>query len=101
LPRTIIESFACGTPVIASDLGSMTELIQPGKNGRLFSAGSAADLARHVREQLQKKDQLSDLRRGARATYLCAYTADQNYPMLMEAYQRALRTAAPKAGAAQ
>ncbi len=31
--RTIIESFACGTPVAASDLGSMKELIQPRRTG--------------------------------------------------------------------
>ena len=52
LPRTIIESFACGTPVIASDLGSMTELIRPGKTGQLFKAGDAVGLARHVRSLL-------------------------------------------------
>jgi glycosyltransferase involved in cell wall biosynthesis len=90
LPRTIVESFACGTPVIASDLGSMKELVTPGINGQLFAAGDAAQLARHVQELLREKERLSDLRRGARAEFLRAYTADQNYPMLMEAYQRAL-----------
>jgi glycosyltransferase involved in cell wall biosynthesis len=98
LPRTIIESFACGTPVIASDLGSMAELVRPGVTGQLFEAGNAAQLARHVDELLGDSNRLSDLRRGARATFLRTYTADRNYPMLMEAYQRArsaFRRAAP------
>lgn len=89
LPRTIIESFASGTPVIASDLGSMAELVRPGKNGHLFKAGDEAQLARHVLDLFDNNSQLSELRKGARAEYLRAYTADRNYPMLMEAYQLA------------
>jgi glycosyltransferase involved in cell wall biosynthesis len=89
LPRTIIESFACGTPIIASNLGSMSELVQPGRSGRLFEAGNADDLARQVGELLSNAAELSELRRGARQEYLRAYTADQNYPMLMEAYRQA------------
>jgi len=58
--------------------------------GRLFEAGNADDLARQVGELLSNAAELSELRRGARQEYLRAYTADQNYPMLMEAYRQAL-----------
>ena len=34
---SVIESMACGTPVIAFDRGSMPELIQNGKNGFLVN----------------------------------------------------------------
>jgi glycosyltransferase involved in cell wall biosynthesis len=34
---SVIESMACGTPVIAFDRGSMPELIENGKNGFLVS----------------------------------------------------------------
>jgi glycosyltransferase involved in cell wall biosynthesis len=93
LPRTIIESFASGTPVIASNLGSMAELVSSGKNGRLFEAGDPAQLAHQVEDVFGQPQLLSDLRKGAREQFLRAYTADQNYPMLMEAYQRALAAA--------
>ena len=93
LPRTIIESFASGTPVIASDLGSMTELVRNGKNGRLFEAGKPAELARQVEEIFDQRSLLSDLRKGAREEFLRTYTAERNYPMLMMAYQRALAAA--------
>ncbi|CAN5360873.1 glycosyltransferase [soil metagenome] len=91
LPRTIVESFACGTPVIASNLGSMAELVRPGKNGQLFTAGDAAQLAHHGKELLGNSSKLSDLRRGAREEFLRIYTGDRNYPMLMQAYQHALQ----------
>jgi glycosyltransferase involved in cell wall biosynthesis len=90
LPRTIIESFACGTPVIASDLGSMSELVQPLRTGRLFEPGNSDELARQVGALLSNRAELLELRRGARQEYLRAYTAEQNYPMLMEAYRQAL-----------
>jgi glycosyltransferase involved in cell wall biosynthesis len=96
LPRTIIESFACGTPVLASNLGSMAELVEHGKTGRLFETGNAAQLAHHVEELVGDQQTLSALRSGARQQYLHNYTADRNYPMLMEAYQRALTTAAAR-----
>src|SRR5690606_26315539 len=38
LPMTLIEAFAAGTPVIASDLGAMQCLPQEGQNGSRFTA---------------------------------------------------------------
>jgi hypothetical protein len=50
---------------------------------------------------LSDKSKLSDLRHGARQEFLRTYTADRNYPMLMEAYQRARTVAAATNGAAR
>jgi glycosyltransferase involved in cell wall biosynthesis len=36
-PNVILEAFAAGVAVIATDLGGMAELVEPGVNGRLFS----------------------------------------------------------------
>jgi glycosyltransferase involved in cell wall biosynthesis len=48
LPKTIIEAFSRGTPVVASQLGAMTELIDHDRTGLLFEAGNAFDLAAMV-----------------------------------------------------
>lgn len=37
----VVESMACGTPVITRDRGSMSEIVRPGENG--FLVGSAAE----------------------------------------------------------
>ena len=87
LPRTIIESFARGTPVVASNLGSMAELISPGHNGMLFTAGNASDLAATV---LADRDWKS-LRENARATFQEKYTAAPNYEALQNIYRQAIR----------
>lgn len=45
-PLKPLEAMAQGKLVIASDVGGHRELIEPGKNGYLFCANDAADLAR-------------------------------------------------------
>jgi len=34
-PNVVLESLACGTPVVATDVGSVAEMVQPGENGRV------------------------------------------------------------------
>ncbi|MDW8045602.1 MAG: glycosyltransferase family 4 protein, partial [Nitrososphaerota archaeon] len=48
LPTTILEAFACGTPVIASNIGGVRELIEDHTNGLLFKAGDIHDLATKI-----------------------------------------------------
>ena len=90
-PMTIIESFASGTPVIASRIGGIPELVRPGQTGQLFQPGAAADLARAVKELLARPYEVQAMRSVCRQTYVDNFTAQQNYPLLMAAYQRALR----------
>lgn len=44
-PLVIAEAFAARTPVLVSDLGGMSELVEEGRGGWRFRAGDAADLA--------------------------------------------------------
>lgn len=46
-PLVVLEALACGTPVIASDVGALSQLVTS-NIGRLFSAGDYATLAAHV-----------------------------------------------------
>jgi glycosyltransferase involved in cell wall biosynthesis len=47
-PRTLVEAYANGLPVIASRLGSLAELVDHGRTGLVFEPRSAHDLARHL-----------------------------------------------------
>ena len=48
---SVIESMACGTPVIAFDKGSMPELIENGKNGFLVkTVDEAIDAVAHIKD---------------------------------------------------
>jgi glycosyltransferase involved in cell wall biosynthesis len=49
---TVLESQACGTPVICSDAGPMQEFISEGKTGWVFSAGDAKGLGECLMQSL-------------------------------------------------
>jgi len=87
---TIIEAFAKGTPVIASRLGAMQELVANPEHGRLFKPGSADDLARSVAEVSMNQTWLEKARQAVRSEYEQKYTAERNYTLLIEIYRRAL-----------
>lgn len=87
LPRTIIESFASGTPVVASKLGAMSRLIAHGKTGFHFRAGDAEDLAFQLRRIHADGHEVAAMRVAARREFDGKYTAERNFEMLMEIYQ--------------
>lgn len=45
LPNTVMESLACGTPVVAFDVGGIGDMIAHKKNGYLATPADATDLA--------------------------------------------------------
>jgi glycosyltransferase involved in cell wall biosynthesis len=64
----VIESFACGVPVIASNIGGLAELIQHGSTGLLFPAGDAHSLSGNVLRLLEMP--------GSERIQLCAAARD-------------------------
>ena len=91
--RTIVEAFAKGTPVIASNLGAMAELIDHNRNGLLVSPGQPDELARAVRSMASDDLLRARLRRAARAAFLEHYTEDRNHGLLMDIYRAAMTRA--------
>jgi glycosyltransferase involved in cell wall biosynthesis len=84
--RTIVEAFACGTPVIASDAGAAPELITDGYNGFLFLRDNPASLIQKIKEASQDAD-YRQKRQQARASYLERFTMEINYSQLMGIYE--------------
>ena len=89
-PRTLVEAFGCGLPVIASRIGALGELIEHGVTGLLFSPGDADDLAEKMAWAQQHPEQMADMGRNARALYEAEFTADRNYEQLMQIYHDAI-----------
>jgi glycosyltransferase involved in cell wall biosynthesis len=89
--RTIIEAFAAGTPVVASDMGAMSELVTPGETGQLFSPNNAGELARCVAQFHSDGASLPPMRQRCRREYERRYTPQSNYQMLLDIYERALQ----------
>lgn len=92
-PRTLVEAFASGLPVIASRIGALAELIEEGVAGLLFEPGNADDLAAKLQWAQQNPERMSQMGRNARKRYEAEYTADLNYDRLIAIYRDAIKEA--------
>lgn len=63
-PLVILEAFACGIPVIASDIPPMSDNIFDGKNGRLFPIRDSEKLAKILEEYIHNPDLKLNLKNG-------------------------------------
>lgn len=92
-PTVIVEAYAVGLPVIASDLGSMASLIGHGHTGLHFRAGDPRALALQVEQAMRRAAELERMRKNARLEFEAKYTSNRNYELLVEIYRTAARVA--------
>jgi glycosyltransferase involved in cell wall biosynthesis len=79
---SVIESMACGTPVIAVNRGSMPELIRDGKNGFLVSG---------IQEAILAVDRISGIDRAfCRKTVFDHFTIDRMVENYVQVYEEIL-----------
>lgn len=55
-PNTVIEALACGTPVVATAVGGISEQIESSTTGFLVAPGDASDMATRIRLLLREVD---------------------------------------------
>jgi glycosyltransferase involved in cell wall biosynthesis len=89
----VIESFACGVPVIASNIGGLADLIKHGSTGLLFPAGDARALAGNVLRLLQMPgSERVQLCAAARNAALARWDVRPWFIHVLETYSVALNT---------
>lgn len=88
-PRTVVEAFSVGLPVIASRLGALAELVEEGVTGLLFEPGNAQDLASKLHWAQAHPTEMRAMGDAARARYLAAYRPEQNLRQLIQIYEQA------------
>ncbi len=89
--KVAVEAFSRGTPVIASRLGAMAELVDEGRTGLLFEPGNAGDLAGAVRRLVARPELLPPMRVEARKQFERLYLPETNYGQLLEIYRMAIQ----------
>jgi len=88
---SIVEAFSCGTPVIASRLGTFAELVKDGVTGLLFNPGDATDLANKIAWAFAHPNEMLTMGQAARLEYEMHYTPERNYNMLIEIYAHTIQ----------
>jgi glycosyltransferase involved in cell wall biosynthesis len=91
LPRPLVEAFANALPVIASRIGRLAEIVEPGRNGLLFEPGSARDLARRFAWAEAFPEKMRQMGECANADYQARFLADWGYQRLFGERRRTAR----------
>jgi glycosyltransferase involved in cell wall biosynthesis len=87
-PLSLLEAFASGKPVIASDLGGITELVTHRERGLLVRPGDAAALAGALSWAVANPDQMKAMGRNARQYAFESHSAAAHYASLMNIYRQ-------------
>ncbi|MEM6776076.1 MAG: glycosyltransferase [Planctomycetota bacterium] len=86
--RTMGEAFACGTPVLASRLGAMEEMVTEHVNGMFFEAGNPRSIAETVKRFMNlTADERAEMSHAARHSYVTRMSAAESYDCLLSIYR--------------
>lgn len=91
-PMVIAEAYAAGLPVLASRIGSLTEIVRDGQTGRLFAAGDVSDIRAKVHLALDQPEGLAEMGRQARAVFEKNYSEAAVRKLMVGAYERLIAT---------
>ncbi|MHB8346828.1 MAG: glycosyltransferase family 4 protein [Acidiferrobacterales bacterium] len=86
----ITEAMACGVPVVASNLGAPSEIIDDGKDGLIVDPTDTPALAQAIRSLLMDERLRSEMGDLGRRKVLAKYNMDDYARRMEEAYRRAL-----------
>jgi glycosyltransferase involved in cell wall biosynthesis len=88
--RVIVEAFACSTPVIASRIGAVKELVKNGKTGILFNPEDSENLTSKMKWMWDHPLECRQMGDEARQEYINRFTPEFNYQALISIYNSVL-----------
>ncbi len=90
-PLSVVESLAFGTPVIASRIGGLPDLIEDGRTGLLFPAGDVEALVKCLRRISHEAADTHEMAANALVTARERFSPQRHLEQLLEIYQDAVR----------
>lgn len=90
-PMTVLESFACGTPVIGANIGGIPELVIHNQTGLLFQPGDASQLAQQIQALVADPARAVELGRNARTQVLTVNNPTTHYEQTIQVYRALLQ----------
>ncbi len=87
LPNIVLESMACGTPVLATPVGAIPDIIMDGENGFILKDNSAHTIAKDIERVFEFND-LEKVSKKARHLVETKY----NYESAVQRYNKILQS---------
>ncbi len=92
MPMTVLEAFANGTPVIASDIGILSEMVQDGVYGLHFEPHNEKSLVETIHKWMSlpqsTKEEISE---NCQKIYLDKYSPQKNVLLLEHIYKETIK----------
>jgi glycosyltransferase involved in cell wall biosynthesis len=93
-PMIVLEAFSAGTPVVASRIGSLAEIVEDGASGFTRDVGHHESWRKSIQSLLDDTCLATTLGQGARLAFEKKYTNQHNLGRLTEIYALAIDRAA-------
>ena len=89
-PMTILESFASKLLVLASNIGSVCEIVKNLHNGILFEPGNIIDLREKINWILTNPEECEKIKQNALNEFSLKYSKERNYELLIKISKEAM-----------
>lgn len=90
LPNTALEAFSRSKPVIASNIGSLSELVEDEVNGYLFEAGNYEELAKKIK-QIDNERQIKKMGKRAQQKLEEDFSQKKHYDELIKIFKKVVK----------
>lgn len=84
MPNVILEAYAYGKPVIASDIGSLAEVVEDGKTGLLFEPKNSEQIAECIRMLYEDSSLTEKLGKNARIEAESKYSPEAHWKRFVD-----------------
>jgi glycosyltransferase involved in cell wall biosynthesis len=95
LANGIIESLACGTPVVAFRVGGIPDVVRDGETGYLARLRDVEDLSEGLRKVLLAQKMQPDIADQCRRTIETGYTLETELQRFASLYEEMVRERTP------
>lgn len=95
LGKSILESYAHGKPVIATDLGSRREIVIENETGLLYRHGDIEELAVKIARLYADPELTGKLGQGGRNLLLAKHSPEDHLSKLTAIYERVVQSSRP------
>jgi glycosyltransferase involved in cell wall biosynthesis len=92
MPNSVLESFAYEKPVIASNLGSLNELVVEKVNGLHFEAGNCDSLRNVIEFMANNRDEVIRMGKNASLKLKNEFSPDLHYDRLIKVFENVITT---------
>ena len=90
LPLVLQESMACGTPMVAFDVGGVPDLVRPGITGYLAAPQEVEALTRGIEQLLDNESLLKNMAENCRQIVLQEYSIELQVSRYVQLYKESL-----------